>query len=381
MARGAPRLVLFGPDTKNGARKKAGFKDYYWYIVHKRTEITTGHCLAERRDAELALAKYIRDGKPAIGKLTVAAAFKLYRESAPEKHTLARVEQAFVYVRPALGAEMCLALNRQKIERYYRDRLDQGAAPWTVWTELSRLRTAVKFALGAEYKPLWLPKKPEPAGTTLTRSQVARLLWACRRLRWEKSQRDMVLMILVALYCCQREEACTQLSWERRRGHGHIDLDTMRISFKRLGEAENKKPRADMPIPRPLRLFLKLARKRTTTWLFESNKKPGEHVIDMHNSWQPVREWASKPLMKANGDPWERADHPWHDPAPALAQFRFHDLIHTGATWRARSTPQHVLSKLINKTPATLSTVYLHAEQDELEEAALMSPGKRQRRI
>jgi len=59
LARGGPRLVLFGPDTKHGARKKAGFKDYRWYIVHKRTELATGHRLAERREAELALADAI----------------------------------------------------------------------------------------------------------------------------------------------------------------------------------------------------------------------------------------------------------------------------------------------------------------------------------
>ncbi len=80
-----------------------------------------------------------------------------------------------------------------------------------------------------------------------------------------------------------------------------------------------------------------------------------------------------------SGERWKRRDHPWNNPAPSSRAVPFHDLIHTGATWRTRYTPQHVLSTLINKSPQTLSAVYLHAEQDEVEAAAIMSPGKRPR--
>ncbi len=28
-----PKLVLYGPDTRRGAKKRAGFKNYVWYVV------------------------------------------------------------------------------------------------------------------------------------------------------------------------------------------------------------------------------------------------------------------------------------------------------------------------------------------------------------
>lgn len=378
MARGAPRLVLYGPDTKHGARHKKAFKDYRWYIVHGRIERSTGAALHQRRDAEIALANYIREETGDRCELFVIDAIRQYALSGPERHTRQRIEDAGVHLDAKIGRMLCVELDKELLNSYYNARIAEGAAPWTAWTELARLRTAVKFALGDNYKRLWLPPKPEPAGVAVSRSQIARLLWACRALHYKRARRSMALLILTSVYCCQREEACTQLSWSRQRGAGHVDLDTMRISFKRLGEAENKKARGDMPIPRPLRVFLKHARKHSETWLFPSNKTD-THVVDLSNSWEKVRRIASLPIEKKHDKPWDDG-HPFLKPAPALATLRFHDLIHTGATWRARSTPQHILSRLINKTAATLSTVYLHAEQDELEEAAMMSPGKRQRR-
>lgn len=353
MARGDARLVLYGPAARHGARKKKALKEFYWYIVHKRRELSTGYGLHARREAELALADYIRNDTADASALTVADAFKSYIDSNPEPHSKTRAINASGYVVPELGGELCVELDKTVLDGYYQKRVKGGVAPWTAWTELSRLRTAVRHVLGDAAKRMWLPPKPASAGVAITRDQIASLLRARRHIRWRKSRLNICLLVVVALYCCQRKEACMQLSWTRRRGYGYVDLDAMRICFKKVGEPENKKRRADMPIPRPLRVPLRQARRRTKRWVFE--EIDGNRLADLGNAWETLRVAAGMP------------------------DFRIHDLIHTGSTLRARSTPQHVLSKLINKSAATLSSVYLHAELEELEEAANLAPGKRRK--
>jgi integrase len=352
VARGDPRLELYGPSTKHGAKQKKAFKEYRWYIVHRRIELSTGYGLTERRAAELELAAYIRKETVTPDTLTVKEALQNYGLSNPEIHTRDRVGYAGEHLSPALGHLLCSDLTKQIIADYYRDRLGAGAAPWAAWTEISRLRTAVKQSLGHGYKKLELPEKPGPTGVAMTRSQVAKLLWATKAVRRKPARQNLRLLFLIALYCCQRKEACMELCWDRKRGHGYVDLDTMRVCFKKVGVAENKKRRGDMPIPRQVRVALRQARRRTKTWVLQSYKSNG-HITDVSNSWERMRKAAGMPHIT------------------------LHDLIHTGATWRAKQTPQHVLSRLINKSPATLSSIYLHAEQDELEEAANSSPGKR----
>ena len=58
-----PRLELYGPDDKYGARSRKGFKRYLWYIVWseggRKREYPTG--AGDRGEAERVLARWIED--------------------------------------------------------------------------------------------------------------------------------------------------------------------------------------------------------------------------------------------------------------------------------------------------------------------------------
>src|SRR5690242_18659193 len=89
-----PRLVLYGPDKRYSAKAKAGFKDYVWYIVWheggKKRERSTGAGVANRGDAEAALAEWIADrasdwaGTRRPDQISIADVLDVYgREHAP----------------------------------------------------------------------------------------------------------------------------------------------------------------------------------------------------------------------------------------------------------------------------------------------------------
>jgi integrase len=86
---------------------------------------------------------------------------------------------------------------------------------------------------------MWFPPKPEGRERWLTRSEVARLLWAARR------SPHLSRFIIVAYYTGTRSGAVLALQWSwidlragvmRRRAPGEAELATKRRPPVRLGE-------------------------------------------------------------------------------------------------------------------------------------------------
>ena len=353
MARGDPKLVLYGPTKKHGARVKKGFKEFRWYIRHKAADIATGCGLSERDAAGLALSDYIKKGNTKPDEMALGQAVRIYTASLSDHSTKESLRFCSRHLFAALGVNsLCSSLDKARLEGYHRDRLAEGASHWTVHLELSQLRNSISHATKGEIKT-WCPPQPSPAGRAISRKQVANLIKGRRKLQQPLARFNAALFALITFYSCQRKEAVRGLAWRPIKGFGLVDLDAGIIDFRRYGEPENKKRRAVQPIPRQLRIFLRIARVRTKTFVFEGRR--GTRV-----SSSSIKDYYR--VMRA---------------AAKLDHVRGHDLIHTGLTLRARSTPQHVLSKFARKSPKTLNAVYLHVELEEMLEAADSAPGKR----
>jgi hypothetical protein len=351
VARGDAKLVLYGPSAKHGAKVKKGFREFVWYIRHKDKLIST-HCgLHERARATAELAQYIRNQDVTPSTVTVAEALNYYEEILREHHTKLALKVAKRHINAKLGSHTCAQLTQRDLENYQTARLAEGAAAWTVFTELSKIRDASLKACGHR---TWLPPRPETGGKAIKRSQLAKLLHARLTVKRRIPRYNAILFILITVYCCQRKQAVLDLTWTPKRGHGYVDLEAGIIDFRRYGMPQNRKRRAVQPIPRQILVFLRMARARTKDRVFENAM--GNRFSSVQKTYEKMRKTAG------------------------LAHIRGHDLIHTGLTLRAQTTPQHVLSKFANKSPSTLSRVYLHAELEELEAAANSKLGKRELR-
>jgi integrase len=107
---------------------------------------------------------------------------------------------------------------------------------------LETLGAAIRFYSRTKRVPLqvdiWLPPRPEPRARWLTRSEVAKLLWAARR------QQHLKRFILVGIYTGSRSKNILGLRWDmidlvagtmRRRPYGVSESKTKRAPLVRLG--------------------------------------------------------------------------------------------------------------------------------------------------
>lgn len=344
MARGDPKLILLGPDSKHGALKRATFKDYRFYIAHKGKLYATGCGLSERDRALLALADYVRQGSVTSENMTVAECLRSYAQSNLEPHTARILKYAAVRLLPTLGIKVAKQINTNDIDSYVMDRISDGAAASTIRTEVSRLRDALNHALKKDAPEIELPQAPRSSGKSIPRASVAKVFRARLHIPQRQDRFNAILFVLTGLYTGQRQEAIHQLAFEPWRDGGHIDLATGVIDFRKGIHPENRKRRAVQPIPRQLLYFLKRAAARNKQFLFED-----EHQRRVLNTRKAV-----ETLRRESG-----------------VDFRRHDLAHTSATWRADAgSPISRLSKFIAKSPRTLTEVYTHAELEDLKKEA-----------
>ena len=118
---------------------------------------------------------------------------------------------------------------------------------------------------------VWLPEKGDARDRHLTRSDIARLLWAARRS--PRGRLHLPLFILIAFYTGARRTAILQLQWQPNTTGGWVDLDRGVIDFKG-GARRTKKRRAAIPIPDRLLTFLRYARRRTKQYVIEFEGDP-----------------------------------------------------------------------------------------------------------
>lgn len=234
--------------------------------------------------------------------------------------------------------------------------------------ELEDLRAALRFAwrerIIANPIPVTLPAPAQARERWLTRSEVARLLWAAWRLREKQrsrkhdisaervetsrfTARHVARFILVALYTGTRAGAVCSAAIRPTVGHGYVDLERGVFYRRPPGQRVTKKRKP--PVGLDMRLLAHLRR------------------------WE-ARGLSQKFVVEWNGAPVERVHKAFRrvrDAAGLGPEVTPHILRHTAATWGMQNRADRFeLAGMLGMTVETLENVYGHHHPDHNRGAA-----------
>lgn len=299
-----PRIELYGPDDRYGARPRPGFKKYLYYFVWseggRRREKSSG--VEHGGDPKTSFAAFLTelaaarplDGPRRPGEMTVAEVLDAYgRQVAPRLRSARRIGYSIEALVEAFGDRTIDRINTAERKRFVQRRVTPAervmvvhgkeirrtyaVSQSTARRDLGVLDAAARFCVSegllASYsEKQWLPDAPPPRERYLQRSEVAAILWKARK---DKRIRGYLpLFILIAIYTGRRSEAIRTLQWSPNDTGGWVDLQNGRIDFRRQGAEGSKKRRGVIPIPAPLRFFLDKARQRTERYVLEYEGRP-----------------------------------------------------------------------------------------------------------
>ena len=300
------------PRPSKGARLWYDTTDGRWYVRDGRLKRSTGCAHGERERADQALAQYIatrhkpnwRDGDPA--HVSIADVLLLYwRERAPHTERPIMAQQAVrdlgLFWRTRKVAEItpgtCAAYVKwrtgQPQSRYKNPKTAPRVGPASARRELETLSAAIGYAY-RERKlrylvPVALPQRSQPRDRWLTRSEVARFLWACWRSD-EGRGKHLCRLILLGLYTGTRLTAMLRLRWIPSVDAGWVDLDRGLIYRKGSKEAQTKKRRTPVPISDRLMAHMRRWRRSSSTHVIEYYGQP--ITTEVRSAWNSARERA-----------------------------------------------------------------------------------------
>ena len=321
----------------------------YWYIHwtdgSRSKRRSTG--TRDRGQAELTLAAFrlrqAQQQQVEPAEISIAAVLEeYYRRHASKK---ASAETAGIAIRHLLaffGTAPVSAITLDALEDYEAKR--RPAKNETINRELMVLRAALNRAkkrnrLSAVPGVPALPKGP-PKSRVLTRSEAARLLWACRRLP------HLALFVRLALYTGARRQAILDLTWER------VDFAGQLISYPLPEALQTNKRRAVVPFAGALLTALRRAQEAAVTeWVIEWEGQP---VQAIKTAWR-------KAVARAR--------------LPGVTP---HTLRHTAATWAAQRVPLGQVAGMLGQHYSTTERVYAKHQPAYLRDAAwaLLRPGR-----
>lgn len=238
--------------------------------------------------------------------MTVGTALTLYaREHAVHAANPQRIGHGIQTLAPFWQDVVVAGVTRETCRAYVKRR---AVGAGTVGYELRILRAALKFAVkeGAllSAPSVEIPDPPDSRQRALTRDEVARMLWACRK----PKRRHMARFILVSLYTGTRKEAVLAL---RLHGPstvgGWMDLEKGILHRRGQDQRETGKRRPKARIPRQLLAHARRWRAAGAQWAVEWR---GERVVNPYEAWDA--------MLKDAALSWR--------PTP-------HSLKHTSLTW------------------------------------------------
>ena len=128
-----------------------------------------------------------------------------------------------------------------------------------------------------------LPQVISKRERVLTRNEVARLLWAARKLKFNHVAR----FILIGVYTGTRHDAILRLRYSTSLRGGHADLERGILYRRGSAEKETSKRRPPVTIPRRLRAFLQIWKRNSndSRTVVHFNDAP---VSKMKRAWSTV---------------------------------------------------------------------------------------------
>ncbi len=233
-----------------------------------------------------------------------------------------------------------------------RDYIAWRRAPTSGSQDLRILRAAVGY-YHAEHGPLTavpafaIPAQGAPRDRWLTRSELARMLWAARQDR--QNLGHVARFLLVGIYSGSRSQNILRLSWLPSVDGGHVDLEAGVIHRQPRGARTTNKRAPPVRIHARLLPFLRRWRERDlAAGITHVVHFQGQRIRKLRRSWKHARSLAGL------GD----------DVIP-------HTLRHSAATWLCQAgVPVFEIAGYLGMTVEMVERVYGHHHPDFQSRAA-----------
>lgn len=244
-------------------------------------------------------------------------------------------------------------LTRDDGRTYARQRFEQGRAPATVNTELSRLRACLQWAVDtnliAKPQKIWVPGSGKPRDRVLTPEEAHKLVIAARQ-----GDPHIYLFVVLAFSTGGRHVAILDLTWDRIDFlNGTIDLE-VDIPPDPMTKRK-RKGRAHIVMSRLAKPALEEA--------FSGRTKCGYVIEHGGRRLKGVGEGFCNAVKRAGLGRWEP-----HPEKPDVMVFETnvtpHTIRHTVATWADDKNvdTKHTAHLLGHKDENTTKKVYTHRD-------------------
>ncbi|EFI51319.1 tyrosine-type recombinase/integrase [Afipia sp. 1NLS2] len=324
---------------KRPARTKNGRSEAAVWIIKDGSKQTSTGCPAHPTEtqppeaAERFLANYIgAKWEPTrqernVDVIDIADVLAIYhndrREDFETELYKRRFDSRIQRLNKFFGGTVLGSLTTELCKSYAASRSDGGAR-----RDLEDLRAAInhhaKENLHHAVINVWLPQKGEPRDRWLTRSEAAKLIWACWRHREVQTHngkkvptakytlRHVARFILIGLYTGTRAAAIAAASPYKAEGRSYVDLENG--VFYRLKIGKRKTNKRQPPVALPSRLLAHMRR-----WV--DRGIVSNHFVEWHGkAVTSVKNGFGKGVATAKLDISEGNVTP-------------HTLRHTAATW------------------------------------------------
>lgn len=352
-----------------------------WIIIDAGKHISTGCAAGETEGAERKLAEHIakkyepQRRQRGLEQILLSDVLAIYLDDHPPREDRGArwLAQALGRLNEFWGARTLEQVTGRACRDYVAARGKIGGAR----RELEILRAAINHHAEQGYHravvKVELPEKGAPRDRWLTRSEAARLLWACWRHREKQTVhrgaragaeiatkrrplRHLARFILIGLYTGTRAAAIASAA--PARGEGRSFVDTEQGIFYRLAEGQRATKKRQPPVPIPPRLLAHIRRwVRTDALRAERERRP----IPTH-----LVEWNGKPIVSVKTGFANAVEV-----AGLEGKVSPHTLRHTAATWLMQmGVPSWEAAGFLGMSPQMLERVYGHHSPEHLKQAA-----------
>lgn len=324
-----------------------------------RVRVSTG--AADRRDAEVQLARYIDDkmkpdGPVGAHDMSVSQALAYYLdEHAP---TTAAPERLIAAVKPldAFWGDLPVsAVRGETCRRYAKERQRSDG---TIRRELNVLQAALNHCHREGYllsaPKVVRPSRPPAKERWLTRQEAAWLLRAARGLN--RDGRHLADFILCGIYTGSRKETILGLHIDMASlTGGHID--TVNGLIYRRSSAKSETNKRQPPARLPAKYLAHLRRQAASGRSFVVEDRLGRRIGDIKTGWNRARNLA-KEMAAQRGIQID------------LSDVTPHTLKHTAITWALqRGATMWDVAGYFGTSIETIERVYAHHAPDHMKSA------------
>lgn len=238
-----------------------------WIIRDGERRIATGCGLGDREQAEGRLADYLAQKhqperrERRADQVAVADLIAIYLTDIVEKKPQAQASKAaarFVRLLGFFGRDKLNQINGRRCRDYVAARGNDGGARRDLQDLSAAIQHHHREGYHLEHVRVWLPGKGERRDRWLTRSEIARLVWAAWSFRsampvpgqYQKGApppgirrpgKHIARAILFAYYTGSRPGDVLRASFHLGAGRSYVDLDQGVLYRKPPGKAETKK--------------------------------------------------------------------------------------------------------------------------------------------